>query len=143
MVNEATYLLLTNNMLHFLREINFKLCEMGNPDFFSWNRLLLQFCKFYSFLREINSGFACETQCGNYGNSLSRIFAKSFVKLTVLLNINKVLKSWFDEIFLCKKEIIVFPHCVRYTLWKNEKFSLTKKIFREINSLVTSFVNPQ
>ena len=35
--------------------------------------------------------------CGNYGNSFSRIFDKNFVKATVLLN--KLLKSWFHEIF--------------------------------------------
>ena len=29
---------------------------------------------------------------------------------------------------------------MRYTVWKNEKFSLTEKIFRQINSLVTSLV---
>ena len=37
----------------------------------------------------------CGTQRGNYGNSLSRIFDKYSVKVTVLLN--KLLKSWFDE----------------------------------------------
>ena len=31
------------------------------------------------------------------GNSLSRIFGKNFVRVTVLLN--KLIKSWFDEIF--------------------------------------------
>ena len=41
---------------------------------------------------------SCDSQCGNYGNSLSRIFRKNFVKVTVLLN--RLLKSWFDEIFL-------------------------------------------
>ena len=45
-------------------------------------------------LREINS--LVTTQCGNYGNSLSCIFGKNFEKATVLLN--KLLKSWFDEI---------------------------------------------
>ena len=28
----------------------------------------------------------------------------------------------------------------RYTVWKNEKFSLTEKIFREINSLVKTLI---
>ena len=41
--------------------------------------------------------------CGNYG-----IFGKNFVKLTVLL-LSKVLKSWFDEIFL-KRENLSFFH---------------------------------
>ena len=42
--------------------------------------------------------FTADTaQCGNYGNSLSHIFGKNFVKVTVLLN--KLLNKWFDEIF--------------------------------------------
>ena len=36
-------------------------------------------------------------QCGNYRNSLSHFFGKNFVKVTVLLQ--KLLNSWFDEIF--------------------------------------------
>ena len=39
--------------------------------------------------------FVVTTQCGNYRNSLSHIFGKKFVKVTVLLN--ELLKSWFDE----------------------------------------------
>ena len=31
-------------------------------------------------------------------------------------------------------------YCLKCTAWKNEKFSLTEKIFREINSLVTFLV---
>ena len=38
-----------------------------------------------------------ETQCGNYRNLLSHIFGKNFVTITHLLN--KLLNSWFDEIF--------------------------------------------
>ena len=45
-------------------------------------------------------------QCGNYGNSLSRIFGKNFVKVTVLRN--KFLKSWFDEIFFWWERISCF-----------------------------------
>ena len=36
-------------------------------------------------------------QCGNYGNSLSHIFDKNFVKTAFLPK--KLLKSWFHEIF--------------------------------------------
>ena len=36
-------------------------------------------------------------QCGNFGNSLSHIFDKNFMKTTFLLR--KLLKRWFDEIF--------------------------------------------
>ena len=39
--------------------------------------------------------FLLRTQCGNYGNLLSRFFNKNFVKATHLLN--KSLKSWFDR----------------------------------------------
>ena len=61
-------------------------------------RSLQKFAKF----REINfswihSRISTTWQCGNYGNSLSRIFGKTFVKTAVLLN--KSLKSWFDENF--------------------------------------------
>ena len=36
--------------------------------------------------------------CGNYGNLLSQFFDKNFVKVTFFMK--KILKSWFDEIFL-------------------------------------------
>ena len=52
--------------------------------------------------------------CGNYGNSLSRIFGKNFVKVTVLLK--KLLKSWFHEIFFGEREFLKFPHCVEVKL---------------------------
>ena len=77
-----------------------------------------------------------EAQCGNYGNSLSRIFGENFVKVTVLLN--KLLKSWFDEIFFRwarEREFLDFPHWFRNfhsTVWKFQDFSDTQ-ILREIN----------
>ena len=71
--------------------------------------------------REINS---VETpQCGNYGNSLSRICGKNFVKLTVLLN--NLLKSWFDEIFFCWERISRFS-----TVW-----------FRNFENLLSRFLD--
>ena len=73
---------------------------------------------------------------GNYGNSLSRIFGKNFVKVTVLLS--KLLKSWFDEIFFWWEKISrfsTFSQCGK--LLRN---TITLKNFREINSLVTSSV---
>ena len=67
----------------------------------------------------------CTSQCGNYGNSLSRIFGKNSVKVTVLLIYlcipiakytyhlirwkNKFLKSWFDE-----KKYLVREKCGNY-----------------------------
>ena len=46
-----------------------------------------------------------------YGNSLSHFFVKNFVKATDLLN--KLLKSWFDEIIFRWENISNFS-----TLWK-------------------------
>ena len=60
-------------------------------------------------------------QCHCHGNSLSCIFCKKFVKVAAVL-LNKSLKSWFDEI--CGKM----------------RNSLSPKIFRQINSLVTYLV---
>ena len=70
------------------------------------------------------------TQCEKTRNFLS---FKNLVKspYTYVLRVH-----WFGGIFA---RVNVPLHSVL----KNEKFSLTKKIFREINSLVTSFVNPQ
>ena len=48
--------------------------------------------------------------CGNFGNLLSRIFSKNFVKATFLLK--KLLNSWFDEIFFRWEQICHFT-----TLW--------------------------
>ena len=58
-------------------------------------------------------------------------------------------QSWFHEIkFWWVRENFLFFHTLwqfyshSVTVWKNAKFSLTKRIFREINSLVTSLVKP-
>ena len=69
-------------------------------------------------------------------------FAKNFVKVTVLLN--KLLKSWFDEIFFWWERISRFS-----TLWESliihgifchSEFLSHPKI--QINSLVTYLVKP-
>ena len=69
------------------------------------------------------------SQCGNYENSLSRIFDKNFVKSTVLLK--KLLKSWFHEIFFSVREHVSFFHTVDTVL----KFTVTHlwQKFREFN----------
>ena len=41
-----------------------------------------------------------------------------------------------------EERTILGKHCEKPTVWKNEKFSLAEKIFREIDSLVTSLVKP-
>ena len=81
-----------------------------------------------------------ETYCGNYGNSLLRIFGKNVVKLTVLLN--KLLKSWFDEIFFRCERIFYFSTlCESHsslTLWKSRNFTamVFSQKFRQINVLL-------
>ena len=55
------------------------------------NHILNYTCKIFSI-------YVCTSQYGNYGNLLSLFFGKNFVKVTFLLK--KLLKSWFDEIFL-------------------------------------------
>ena len=45
----------------------------------------------------------------NYENFLSHLFHKNFVKVMGLLN--KLLRSWFDEIFYDEREFLVFSHC--------------------------------
>ena len=51
-----------------------------------------------------------KAHCGNYGNLLSRIFGKNFVKVTDLPK--KSLNSWFDEIFFfSESKFFIFPHC--------------------------------
>ena len=52
------------------------------------------------------------------------------------------LKFIFTENFSSDSKITKSLHCVAHTLWKNEKFTLTKYLFRQINSLVISFLKP-
>ena len=61
-------------------------------------------------------------QCGNYANSLSRIFGENFVKITVLLN--KLLNSWFDEIFLWWERISRFStvNCLLLRTLQSKKY---------------------
>ena len=65
---------------------------------------------------------------------------------------NQLFSNFFSKTvtftkFLLKEFESKFPeflHTVTHmhTVWKNEKFSLTEKIFRQINSLVTYLVKP-
>ena len=52
------------------------------------------------------------------------------------MNDDLLLTKWFHSRNLIVKVKLNF-HTVICTVWKNENFSLTKKIFRETNSLVT------
>ena len=68
-------------------------------------------------------------QCGNFGNSLSNFFDKTFVKATVLLN--KLIQSWFHDIFFKWKTVSLSWK------WKLLNFNLTHfwQKFRESNVL--------
>ena len=73
------------------------------------------------------------TQYGNYGNSLSRIFGKYFVKVMDLLN--KLLKSWFDEIFFRWEWIsrfstlwVIYSHTLNY----GQKFRVNNGFTKEV-----------
>ena len=73
------------------------------------------------------------SQCENYGNLLSHICGKNFVKITVLLK--KLLYSWFDG----KKH-------TAGAVWKLRKFTLTVLwqnhwIFFSSNQLFSNFFN--
>ena len=77
------------------------------------------------------------TQCGNYGNLLSRIFSKDFVKVTVLLK--KLLKSWFDEIFFGEGEVS-FSHIHeiihQFAHFAFTQFTINIEKFRDIYLLI-------
>ena len=62
-----------------------------------------------SFLNSQSDDKVALTQCGIYGNSLSHIFDKNFVKAKFLLK--KLLKSCFHE-KISEREFLVFPNCV-------------------------------
>ena len=81
-------------------------------------RFFLVESKFLQFTHSV----VCYSHCGNHGNSLSPIFGKNFVKVTVCLN--KLLywrvdltKYFFGE----EREFLVFPYF----------FTLSLKIFCE------------
>ena len=86
-------------------------------------------------------------QCGNYRNLLSNFFDKNFVKAT--FSLKNTLKSWYHATFLRWEAISCFARHydpfwnfdLLTTMWKNEKFTLIEKIFREIKSLETSLAN--
>ena len=127
-------LLEKSNQSQKFREINFLSRKLSliylnwfDEEYFTWERSS-------PFLH------TALAQCGNYGNSLSRIFGKNFVKVTVLrVLLNKLLNSWFDGIFFWWERISRFS---TLWVWKNENFSLSKKISRQINCFVTYLVKP-
>ena len=46
-----------------------------------------------------------------------------------------------DATLLAPQEIVDKKRGKESTVWENERFTLTKKLFREINFLVTSLIN--
>ena len=63
---------------------------------------------------------------GNYGNLFSLFIGKNFVKVTILLD--KLQKSWFDEIFFCESKFFILPHCDLYGLIYLVKKDLTVNV---------------
>ena len=59
-----------------------------------------------------------------YGNSLSRIFGENFVKVTDLLD--KLLKSWFHEIFCCQMQMDAKIREINWFRTKSHKLFLRK-----------------
>ena len=55
--------------------------------------------------------------------------------------INSLVTFLFSHNF-CHKSVKVNFRNLQITVWKNVKFPLTKKLFRQINSLVTYLVKP-
>ena len=78
-------------------------CKFNNHEKFRGINVIPNICNYTILILLIWRKFSfsertvCSAQCGNFRNSLSRIFGKKFVKATVLLK--KLLKRWFDEIF--------------------------------------------
>ena len=67
-------------------------------------------------------------------------FDKYFVKLICNLILSRKLYKKVDfTIFSCETSKLFFHH---HTVWKSENFSLTEKIFRQINSLVIYLLKP-
>jgi len=86
-----------------------KFCVKSSLANFEFKKLSMWFhVKSYVAERFLN------IQCGNYKNSLSRIFGKNFVKVTVLLK--KLLNKWFDEIFFRWERISHFSQCDFHTV---------------------------
>ena len=87
-----------------------KLLEFSVTNF--WKKI-----RFVNFFREMNSFLpSTSIQCGNYGNSFSRIFGKNFVNVTVLLNklLYRAKELVWRNVFWWEK-MSRFPHCVPTT----------------------------
>ena len=82
------------------------------------------------------------TQCGNYGNLLSRFFGKNFVEATHLLN--KSLKSWYDGKNFGESKFFIFSTmCFSNTLL-SRNFCQTKNVLdqnhRNFHTMVRSSI---
>ena len=75
-------------------------------------------------------------QCGNYGNLLSTLFDKNYVKTMVILK--KFLNRWFDEIFFRLDKIYHFSHCEKQSV---EIAGILSRIFGKNFVKVTSLLN--
>ena len=83
---------LVKSMVNFFSESDYSskfLSVLGTPKYSVTFTLYYEFMSFHVKINRHH--YALCTQCGNYGNSLSRIFGKNFVKITILLT--KLLNS--------------------------------------------------
>ena len=87
----------------------------------------------FSFFHTVHS------QCGNQKKFSPRSFCKNVVKVTFSLK-SFTLNQFDEKIFQVWENSQNYHTVAECTVWKNEKFSLTKKIFRQINSLVIYLV---
>ena len=108
---------------YILREINFR-------DFRSWKTAILTMSLVltYDFFRMIFTLF----ERWNLENHQKVAKKEAF-------ELQEVAKSISRKI--CVTEISKNFHTVHSTLWQNQKFTLTEKIFREIIYLVISLIN--
>ena len=84
--------------------------------------------------------FRHDSHCMHYGNYRNLLSLKNNFVKTITYLVISLAKVLLSRNFLQKRARANFRHF--HTVWKNEKFGLTEKIFRQINSLVICLVKP-
>ena len=76
----------------------------------------------------------------------SHLLTSNSKEVNYYVNLTKFFVNYdlteFSLLSKCFCYLILENHTVQYTVWKNENFGLTKKIFLQSNSLVMSLVKP-
>ena len=110
---------------------------ISHQNLFSWNQL---FSNFFSKNVTFTKFLSKSSHRGNYGNSLSYFFDKSFVKVTFVQK--KMLKSLFDEFLFGWHRLFIFTHCEATSCSEPHSviflpsFCLLPQKFHEINFLI-------